>query len=152
MAGAVTIAVGFLIVIVAVVLIFSFFSGSLKTGGQGAGHVAASGTLQAGSNGLSATVTVEISNTGMVSVSSIAFMCPSALFLKADCNGLTALYNGVPVSSQNALPKKGVATGAATEQAAMSTTFSYGTLYSITCTVAFSDGESQTLTIPLAQG
>jgi len=151
-AGAVTIAVLFLITAVAAVLIFSYFTGFLRIGAPGTAHVTGSGTIHADPTGLSAMIAVAISNSGTTPVVSLTFTCPASQFIEANCGGLSAFYNGAAVSSKNPLPEKGVATGTATVSAALSTTFSYGTLYSISCSIHLSDGTIQTITIPLSQG
>jgi hypothetical protein len=152
-AKAVTIAVLFLVTVVAVLLVFTYFTGFLKIGSTSHESVSASGTFVIQTNGLSGVIAVMIENTGTSSIVSVAFACPTSHFSSTDCDGLTAMYLGAPVSSQNPLPSKGTAGGTATVQAAPNTAFSSGTLYSVLFTPTFSDGTTGTAqTITLSQG
>ena len=145
--SAVTIAILFLVLVVAVLLVFTYFMGFLNIMPQGGNHLVVDGFFSVqGGAGASGTLSLTAENTGADPAVSITVSCPTAQFASADCGGFVMEINGALVSSANPLPVKGTASGTATTQSAPGTAFTYAKIYSFTITATFSDGSTQSQT------
>ncbi len=140
----------FVITIVAVIVIFVYFTGYLKLGPPTGGTMTTSGVLALTSSlGNAATLVVQVRDTGSSAITGITLACPASEFASSTCGGLVLEGNGVPISAQAPLPEGDTGSGSITVDAAPGTYFTYANIYNLSVTATFSDGSSQTQTLQL---
>ena len=145
----------FVITVVAIVIIFAYFNGLFKFVGTGGDTMTASGYFALpGGAGNTGDIVLQVTDTSQASITGITFACPAAQFASSSCGGLVVNISGAEVSSQNPLSHGRTGTGSQTVQSAEGSAFSPGTIYSVTVTSTFSDGDSvsQTLSLPAQVG
>ncbi|MDG6925929.1 MAG: hypothetical protein JRN09_05200 [Nitrososphaerota archaeon] len=137
----------FVVIVIAVLVIFAYFSGLLGLVAPAQKHVDISGvfSLQNG-GGPTGTLAFTVTNLSSTPITGASFSCPASQFLDPACGGLTLTMNGLPVSPQNTVPDQATASGASTVSAAAGRTFTASNPYSVTVTVTFSDGTSTSYT------
>ena len=107
-----------------------------------------------GTGGNTGELVVQVTDTGHASIIGVSVACPTTEFASSDCAGLQVNANGFVVSASNPLNKGQTASGSGPLSSAPGTTFTAGTVVTVTATVIFSDGStvSQVLTIPSQAG
>ncbi|MDA4113603.1 MAG: hypothetical protein OK474_06130 [Thaumarchaeota archaeon] len=149
--GTLTLLLAFVITIVVIVVIFAYFDGVFKFVSGGTATMAVSGAFAlSGNQGNTGNVVMVIRDTSQASIVGVSLSCPSSQFASAGCGKLVLTQNGSPVSSVHPLTTGQTGTGSATLESAPGTSFSQGTVYTITVIATFSDGTtlSQALVLP----
>ena len=137
----------FLITIVAIVIIFAYFSGELHSVSSSTKDIAVSGLLSIkGGGGPSATLAITVTNLSKTSMVGATFACPTSQFSDSTCGGLRLDLNGVAISNQNPVTDKQVASGTSSVSSPSGGTFTAGQIYTISVTFSFADGTSLTVT------
>ncbi len=140
----------FFVTVVGVVIIFAYFTGALHLMSSGQKPVDISAVLSiTGGGGPSATIALTVTNLSSTNLVGATFTCPASDFTDTTCGGLTLKLSGVTVSSQNPLGQKQTASGASSVSAIPGTTFTTGTIYTMTVTYSFSDGTSQSTAVQM---
>lgn len=145
----------FVIVVIAVVVIFGYFNGLFKFVSPVEGSVMASGVFALpGGGGSTGNLIVQVRDTGHVSITGVAVACPTTQFASSDCGGLQINVNGSELSARNALSYGQTGSGSGSVQSAPGTTFTPGAAVTVTVTVSFSDGSTipEALILPAQAG
>jgi hypothetical protein len=145
----------FVVTVVAVVVIFAYFSGVLHLGSVAGGTMTASGAFALSGTGANAgNLVVQVTDTGQLTITGVTLSCPVSKFASADCAGLQVTYDGFVVSASNPLGKGQTGSGSGPVSGASGTVFTPGMIISVTVTATFSDGStlSQALALPAQAG
>jgi hypothetical protein len=134
----------FVITVVAIVIIFAYFTNVLHFFGPASKDVSINKVMTiTGAGGPTATLAFSVTNLSTTSLVGATFGCPSQ-FSDPACGSLALQLNGAPISAQNSVSKDVTAGGTATVTAAPGGTFTAGEVFTINVTLSFSDGTSQT--------
>ena len=140
----------FLLTIVVVLVIFSYFTGLISFGGAQSNNVSVSGVFALERNNESVgTLIFSISNTGSSSIIGVTFSCPSADFASTTCGNMTVSNGGGLVAPQNPVKAKTGAGGSLVVSLNPTANLQPGESVTVTVKVTFADGTLRSVPVLL---
>lgn len=134
----------FVVVVVAVLVIFAYFGGLFGLVGGPQKNVDISGVLSANNGGgPTATIAFDVVNLSSTPMVNASLNCEASQFAVGTCNGFVLDVNGIPLSAQNPADNRVSASGTVVVSAPQGGGFVAGDSYTVILTVSFSDGSSQ---------
>ena len=146
-----TVLVLFLLTVVVVLVIFSYFTGLIVFTGGATHNAKVEGVFALDPNNDSAgTLIMSVTNLSSSPITAIGFSCPTSDFASAACTGLTLTNSGGPISAQNPVDKNSGAGGSALLALAPGANLPAGaSSVTVTVVVTFADGTIATFPIGL---
>ncbi|MGA2665652.1 MAG: hypothetical protein ABSF83_11985 [Nitrososphaerales archaeon] len=141
----------FVVTIVAIVVIFAYFTGVFQFISSPKDSVQVSGVFALSNGGQSSgQLALEVKNTGHNDLVGVAIICPSSQFMGSSCSGMQFLYDGLALSSNNPVPIGQSVGGTGQLNCAQGVDFVPGMIYLLTVKSTFSDGTNSSQTFSLA--
>jgi hypothetical protein len=136
-----TLLILFLVTIVVILVIFSYFTGLISFSGGQTDNMGVSGVFALNPNNASqGTLIFSVSNTGSSSILGVSFSCPSSDFLSTSCDNLTLSNSGGLISPQNPIKAGAGGGGSIAVSLNPSANLQPGNAVTVTVNVTFADG------------
>jgi len=141
----------FVVTIVAVIVVFAYFSGVLHLMSNSTDSVHSSGVfILSAVGGTTGQLALEVKDTGQSSLVGVDVVCPTSQFSGSTCSAIRFTYQGDALSSANLVPPGQSAGGSGQVASAPGTTFNSGGVYNLTIQATFSDGKTASETCTVA--